>query len=63
MSFFESLLVLLLAAILLLQVSRRLALPYPAMLAAAGVVLAMIPGTPSIGLVPEMALVLFIAPA
>jgi len=63
MSFFESLLVLLLAAILLLQVSRRLALPYPAMLAAAGVVLAMIPGTPSIGLVPEMALALFIAPA
>ena len=63
MSFFESLLVLLLAAILLLQVSRRLALPYPAMLAAAGVVLAMIPGTPSIGLVPEIALALFIAPA
>jgi monovalent cation/hydrogen antiporter len=63
MSFFESLLVLLLAAILLLQVSRRLALPYPAMLAAAGVVLALIPGTPSITLVPEMALALFIAPA
>ena len=63
MSFFESLLVLLLAAILLLQVSRRLALPYPAMLAAAGVVLALIPGTPAIGLDPETALALFIAPA
>ncbi len=34
MTFFESLLVLMLAAILLLQVSRRFALPYPAMLAA-----------------------------
>jgi CPA1 family monovalent cation:H+ antiporter len=62
MSFFESLLALMLAAILLLQVSRRLALPYPAMLAAAGVVLALIPGTPAIGLDPDMALALFIAP-
>jgi len=63
MSFFESLVALLLAAILLLQISRRLNLPYPAMLAAAGVVLALIPGTPSIGLDPESALALFIAPA
>ena len=39
MSFFESLLVLVLASILLLQVSRRLSIPYPAMLATAGVVL------------------------
>jgi hypothetical protein len=38
MTFFESLLVLLLAAIALLQVARRLGLPYPAMLAAAGVI-------------------------
>jgi monovalent cation/hydrogen antiporter len=63
MSFFESLLALLLAAILLLQVSRRLSLPYPAMLAAAGVVLALIPGAPSITLDPHTALALFIAPA
>jgi CPA1 family monovalent cation:H+ antiporter len=63
MNFFESLLALLFAAILLLQVSRRLALPYPAMLAAAGVVLALIPGTPSIAIDPEIALALFIAPA
>ena len=33
MTFFESLLLLLLAAIALLQVARRLSLPYPAMLA------------------------------
>jgi NhaP-type Na+/H+ or K+/H+ antiporter len=63
MSFFESLLVLVLAAILLLQVSRRLSIPYPAMLATAGVVLALIPGTPAISLDPHMALALFIAPA
>jgi NhaP-type Na+/H+ or K+/H+ antiporter len=62
-SFFESLLVLLLAAILLLQVSRRLAIPYPAMLAAAGVGLALIPGVPRIMLDPHTALALFIAPA
>jgi NhaP-type Na+/H+ or K+/H+ antiporter len=63
MSFFESLLVLLTAAILLLQVSRRLALPYPALLAAAGVGLALIPGAPKIALDPHIALALFIAPA
>ncbi len=63
MSFFESLVALMMAAILLLQVSRRLALPYPAMLAAAGVMLALIPGVPSIKLDPATALALFIAPA
>jgi hypothetical protein len=41
MTFFESLLVLLLAAIALLQVARRLSLPYPAMLAGAGVIVAL----------------------
>ncbi|HTH98317.1 MAG TPA: cation:proton antiporter [Stellaceae bacterium] len=63
MTFFESLLVLLAVAILLLQVSRRLAIPYPAMLAAAGVGLALIPGAPRIMLDPKTALALFIAPA
>jgi CPA1 family monovalent cation:H+ antiporter len=62
MSFFESLIALLFAAILLLQASRRLSIPYPTMLAAAGVVLALIPGTPEIRLNPHMALALFIAP-
>jgi len=62
MTFFESLLALLLVAILLLQVSRRLAIPYPTMLAAAGVALALIPGAPQIGLDPHIALALFIAP-
>ena len=62
MSFFESLLVLLLIAILLLQVSRRLSIPYPTMLAGAGVLLALIPGAPRITLDPHTALALFIAP-
>jgi monovalent cation/hydrogen antiporter len=62
MRFFESLVLLLLAAILLLQVSRRMGLPYPAMLALAGVGLALVPGVPAITLDPHTALALFIAP-
>ena len=46
MTFFESLLALLAIAILLLQVSRRLTIPYPTMLAAAGVVIGLVPGAP-----------------
>ena len=63
MSFFESLLVLMAVAIVLLQVARRLTIPYPTMLAAAGVGLAVIPGAPTIKLDPHIALALFIAPA
>ncbi|RDE05170.1 cation:proton antiporter [Sphingomonas aracearum] len=62
MSFFETLLALLLVAIVLLQVSRRLSLPYPAMLAAAGVAVALVPGVPTIAIDPQTALALFIAP-
>ena len=53
MTFFENLLTLLLAAIVLLQIARRLGLPYPAMLAAAGVAVAFVPGAPAIPLDPE----------
>ncbi len=63
MNFFESLLALLAIAILLLQISRRLSVPYPTMLAAAGVLLALVPGAPEIRLDPHLALALFIAPA
>ncbi|MDE1158025.1 MAG: cation:proton antiporter [Neorhizobium sp.] len=63
MSFFESLIVLLLVAVVLLQVSRRLSVPYPSMLAVAGVATALIPGAPYLALDPEVALALFIAPA
>lgn len=62
MTFFETLLALVLAAVLLLQVSRRLGLPYPAMLALAGVGVAFVPGAPSILIEPHTALPLFIAP-
>ena len=62
MTFFESLLVLMLSAIVLLQLSRRLSLPYPALLAAAGVFVAVIPGSPIIEIEPETYLALFIAP-
>ena len=62
MTFFESLLVLFAMAILLLQVARRSRVPYPSMLAAAGVVVALIPGTPNIPIAPATALALFIAP-
>jgi CPA1 family monovalent cation:H+ antiporter len=61
-TFFESLLVLLLAAIVLLQIARRLSLPYPAMLAAAGVLVALVPGSPVISIEPDTALALFMAP-
>jgi monovalent cation/hydrogen antiporter len=63
MTFFESLLALMLAAIVLLQVARRLSLPYPAMLAGAGVIVALIPGAPIIPIQPSTYLALFIAPA
>lgn len=62
MTFFESLLVLLLVAVVLLQISRRLSLPYPAMLAAAGVAVALIPRAPNISFEPDTALALFMAP-
>ncbi len=63
MTFFESLLVLLLLAILLLQLARRLSLPYPTMLAGAGVIVALIPGAPLFSIDPATCLALFIAPA
>ena len=61
-TFFESLVALLAVAVLLLQVTRRLHLPYPGVLAAAGVAVAMLPGAPSIPIDPPTMLALFIAP-
>jgi CPA1 family monovalent cation:H+ antiporter len=60
---FESLLLLLLAAVVLMQVARRLSLPYPSMLALAGVGVALLPGAPDFPIDPRTALPLFIAPA
>ncbi|MET0747888.1 MAG: sodium:proton antiporter, partial [Rhizobium sp.] len=63
MSFFESLLTLLLVAIVFLQPSRRLIIPYPTMLAVAGLLVAALPWAPTISIDPELALALFVAPA
>ncbi|MDB6035807.1 MAG: sodium/hydrogen exchanger, partial [Verrucomicrobiales bacterium] len=63
MALFESTLVLLLVAAALLQVSRRLKVPYPTMLALAGACVAALPWAPRIVIDPHLALVLFVAPA
>ncbi|HEX6834780.1 MAG TPA: cation:proton antiporter [Rudaea sp.] len=63
MALFETTLILLLIAIALLQSSRRLAIPYPTMLAMAGVAVAALPWTPAIGIDPHLSMALFIAPA
>jgi CPA1 family monovalent cation:H+ antiporter len=63
MALFESMLTLVLLAIVLLQVSRGLTIPYPTMLAMAGVAVAALPWAPDIGIDPHLALALFIAPA
>jgi NhaP-type Na+/H+ or K+/H+ antiporter len=64
MTFFESLLLLLVVAVVLLRIARRVALPYPAMLAVAGAAVAFVPGAPTIriDIDPETTLALFIAP-
>ena len=50
-------------AVILLQVSRRFALPYPSLLALAGIAVAAIPFLPNIILEPNVALALFVTPA
>ena len=59
---FETILVLLLVTILLLQVSRRLGTPYPSLLALAGVAVGVLPGAPRLEIEPHLALALFVAP-
>ncbi|TPK75474.1 sodium:proton antiporter [Mesorhizobium sp. B2-4-15] len=62
MALFELTLVLLLTAVALTALSRRLEIPYPSLLALAGVGIAFVPGAPTIEIDPELALALFIAP-
>ena len=62
MRIFETVLVLLLIGAGLAAIARRIGAPYPALLALAGVGLALVPGTPVVNLDPELALVLFVAP-
>ena len=63
MALFESVLLLMMMAIILLQVSRRLTIPYPTMLAMAGVAVAALPWAPDIRIDPHLVMALFIAPA
>jgi NhaP-type Na+/H+ or K+/H+ antiporter len=63
MALFESMLILVGIAIALLQASRSLTIPYPTLLAVAGVIVAALPQAPSIEIDPHLALALFIAPA
>jgi CPA1 family monovalent cation:H+ antiporter len=62
MDVFEIVIGLLLAGAGLTAVSRRIGTPYPALVALAGAGLALVPGTPTLVLDPELALTLFVAP-
>jgi CPA1 family monovalent cation:H+ antiporter len=59
---FEALVALLLAAVLLAALARRIGAPYPAFLALGGAFLAFIPGAPAFSIEPDLALALFVAP-
>ena len=62
MHIFEAILVLLFCAALLSMVARRLNVAYPTLLALGGVVVALIPGAPTLDLPPDLILALFVAP-
>src|SRR5271156_6451701 len=63
MPLFEITLLLLAISVVLLQVARRLRVPYPAMLALAGGCVATLPFAPHLSIEPRLALALFVAPA
>ena len=62
MALFELTLALLLAAVILTGIARRLEIPYPPLLALAGAGIAFLPFAPTIEIEPELALALFVAP-
>jgi monovalent cation/hydrogen antiporter len=62
MLIFELVVGLLLVGALLALWADRLGVPYPSLLALAGALLALVPGTPVLDLDPELALALFVAP-
>lgn len=59
---FELAIALLLFAALMSLWANRMGVPYPAVLALGGAILALVPGTPQLRLDPELALALFVAP-
>jgi len=58
----EGLIGLILAAVCLAALARRVGAPYPVFLALGGVILAFVPGIPPLAIPPELALALFVAP-
>jgi CPA1 family monovalent cation:H+ antiporter len=58
----ETIIGLLLAAVLLAAAARRVGAPYPVFLALGGALLAFVPGAPSLTVPPELALAIFVAP-
>src|SRR5262245_37031562 len=58
----ETLLGLVIAAVILAGLARRVGAPYPVFLALGGAFLAFLPGAPTFTVPPELALALFIAP-
>ncbi|MEA3174057.1 MAG: monovalent cation:H+ antiporter, family, partial [Gammaproteobacteria bacterium] len=63
MQLFESTLLLLAIAVVLMQVARRLRVPYPSLLALVGGCVALMPFAPHLNIDPRLALALFVAPA
>jgi Na+/H+ antiporter len=63
MQLFEITLVLLTIAVVFLHIARRLRVPYPSLLALAGGCVALLPFAPHLGIQPQLALALFVAPA
>src|SRR6201996_8332377 len=63
MQLFESTLLLLAIAVVLLQLARRMRVPYPSLLALVGGCVALLPIAPHINIDPHLALALFVAPA
>ena len=58
----ETLIGLVLAAVVLAAAARRVGAPYPVFLAVGGALLAFVPGVPTLTVAPELALALFVAP-
>ena len=62
MSGLELIIGLFVAAVVLAAAARRVGAPYPVFLALGGVVIALLPGTPTLTVPPDLALALFVAP-
>src|SRR5262245_35537039 len=58
----DALIVLVLAALLLAALARRVGAPYPVFLALGGALLAFLPGVPPFTVRPDLALAIFVAP-